>query len=245
VQAQTEFKGREQRPPADTPGPGPGAFNLKLPRKPGCKISKYLTGRHALERPADKTPGPCSYEVDKDTSQLAYKGATLGARTNLPSQVALLEETRKPGPGHYDLPPGRIRGGGFGTERQRAEADPTRYPGPSAYYATPTVAQERELRRLSKQVMGLVSNREQTIARYAERPPPGSASAGGSIGGSTTGQPSKARQASSSWTASTSTSNGAFITEPGEMRAEMRAPREAPRDRQTDRAARAVSLPRL
>ena len=105
---QGEFKGR-QRPPAETPGPGPGAFNLRMPRKPGGKISRYLTGRYAPERPSEMTPGPCDYDVDKNSpagrSQLPYQGATLGARTNLPSQVALLEETRRPGPGTPALSP--------------------------------------------------------------------------------------------------------------------------------------------
>ena len=155
--------------------PGPGSYNLKLPRKPGGTISSHVVKSsldQALEQSKD-APGPGAYEL-APLSQ--GKTSTMSGRTRGANDLQILRAARRPGPGTYDPGKGErrnVRGGAMGVDDERGRLLPSLAPGPGAYHQTATIKQEIEMRQLSKQVVKLVRSRN--------GPPIGSRSAPGGV----------------------------------------------------------------
>jgi len=139
-------------------GPGPAAYTHQMERKPGGSISRHVV-KTDLERQmelARDTPGPGEYYTDNALS--AGRASSITSRTPLPEELVLEQQKRAPGPGSYDPPAHRIRGGVMGDTPYKGFL-PSLNPGPGSYHQTPTVKQEQELRKLSKQVVDLVRQR--------------------------------------------------------------------------------------
>ncbi|KAL3923242.1 MAG: hypothetical protein SGPRY_004285 [Prymnesium sp.] len=141
----------EPRRRISAPGPGPGAYDCTTERKPGGSISNasIKTDVEVLIAMAREMPGPGEYYTDKSLS--TGRQSSISGRTTMPDDLQLEYQKRAPGPGSYDLPGHRIRGGLIVDEPQHVSLPPIR-PGPGSYHQTPTVKQELELRKLSKQV---------------------------------------------------------------------------------------------
>ena len=132
-------------------GPGPAAYTYEPERKPGGAISKHKV-KSDLDRAmeaARETPGPGDYYTEVALS--TGKASSITGRTALPEEVYLEQQKRAPGPGSYETQPHRIRGGVMGDTAYKGFL-PSLNPGPGSYHQTPTVKQEQELRKLSKQV---------------------------------------------------------------------------------------------
>ncbi|KAL1521839.1 hypothetical protein AB1Y20_021490 [Prymnesium parvum] len=139
--------------------PGPAAYDYQPERKPGGVISRYAV-KSDVERLMDQareTPGPGEYYIG--TTLTSGRQSSITGRTAMPEDYMLERKKRSPGPGAYDLPPHRIRGGVIGETAAAQSFLPSINPGPGTYHQTPTVKQEQELRKLSKQVAELVKHR--------------------------------------------------------------------------------------
>tara|TARA_B110001452_G_scaffold186772_1_gene157219 strand:+ start:871 stop:2262 length:1392 start_codon:yes stop_codon:yes gene_type:complete len=158
-------------PPVGHDSPGPAAYCPQVRLKPGGTISKH-TANSYLDKATEHSalvPGPGSYDPD-DNSRWGSKSASLYGRNPGQEEMALREAAQAPGPGSYDEPRRRIRGGVMGEDSRDKIGqggllgNNAHNPGPSAYFHTPTIAQERELRRLSKKVVGMVTQRQKQSA---------------------------------------------------------------------------------
>ena len=101
--------------------------------------------------------GPGSYEL---TGLAKGKSSTMSGRTRNENDMLLAMAARRPGPGAYDLPAGRVRGGVMALTTRAPTSLLAIAPGPGSYGKTPTIAQEREMQKLSKQVVALVRQRQ-------------------------------------------------------------------------------------
>ena len=164
--------------------PGPGAHHYTLPASKGGTISKHVVKSdmdYALDRAAAQ-PGPGSYEPQGLTKG---KSSTMTGRTRGTADIQIASVSRAPGPGAYDLPGGRVRGGVMTVIREfPGDKLPAIAPGPGSYMQTPTISQEREMRKLSKQVVDLVKGRQAQQA--ASAPEAGGNRRGGRGGRSST-----------------------------------------------------------
>lgn len=159
--------GGPRPPPSQSASPGPAAYSPKLAERPGGVISKH-TVKSDTDRAIDvarAVPGPGTYDPERSEkgSQLISKSASLYGRTAQAADHALRHSSHAPGPGAYDLPPARIRGGAMGADKRDGAFAASKNPGPGEYFRTPTIGQERELRRLSKRVVGLVTERQRNM----------------------------------------------------------------------------------
>lgn len=168
------FGVKHEPPPVGHDSPGPAAYYPQVRLKPGGTISKHSANSY-LDKATEQAalvPGPGSYYPD-DSARWGSKAASLYGRNAGAEEMALREAAQAPGPGSYDEPPRRIRGGVMGEDSRNKIGQGgllgynAHNPGPSAYFQTPTIAQERELRRLSKKVVGLVTQRQKQSAAAA------------------------------------------------------------------------------
>lgn len=140
------------------PAPGPGSYNPMTAVSKGGKISRHRVRSDvemAMER-ARHQPGPGEYELH---SLSKGKSSTISGRTRAPSDLLLMQSSRRPGPGTYEVVPGRVRGGVMAVNPRRNTSLPALAPGPGSYNPTMTLRQEKEMRKLSKQVVQLAQNR--------------------------------------------------------------------------------------
>lgn len=170
---------KHEPPPPGFHSPGPAAYSPQVRPKPGGTISKH-TANSYLDKATEQAalvPGPGSYDSPDGFGRGGSKSASLYGRNPGAEGMALREAAQAPGPGSYDEPQRRIRGGVM-SEDSRDKigqggllGNDARNPGPSAYFQTPTIAQERELRRLSKKVVGMVTQRQKASPAVAPPPP--------------------------------------------------------------------------
>ena len=136
--------------------PGPGAYDIQLKPGKGGKMSSHKVKSEldfALER-ASHEPGPGDYELGAMLG--SGKSSSMAGRTRSTSDMQIANAGRRPGPATYTLPPARVRGGVMTMNSRDDGSLPVLVPGPGAYYQTPTIKQEREMRLLAKQVVRLV-----------------------------------------------------------------------------------------
>uniref|UniRef100_A0A7S2JEG2 Uncharacterized protein n=1 Tax=Haptolina brevifila TaxID=156173 RepID=A0A7S2JEG2_9EUKA len=139
--------------------PGPGAYQVTSPTRKGGTISRHVVKSNVerdMERAAQQ-PGPGAYEPNALTRG---KSSTMTGRTRGMGDVHIAASARRPGPGSYNLPAGRVRGGVMTLNRHDVKLPGIAEPGPGSYMQTPTIDQEREMRKLSKQVVDLVRQRQ-------------------------------------------------------------------------------------
>ena len=159
--------------------PGPASYDVKLPAKSGGTISRSSAPSDvelAMKKSVE-TPGPGTYELH---SLASVKSSTITGRTRNENDLMLAMAARRPGPGAYDMPGVRVRGGAMEKGvRTLGSSLPSIAPGPGAYMKTPTVQQEREMEKLSRQVVVLVRQRQGEV---------------GSVGGGSASAPTNGRR---------------------------------------------------
>jgi len=150
---------KPKREEAKAEEPGPASYNLKLERKAGGTISKHVvkSAEDIALAQAAYSPGPGAYEL---AGLAKGKSSTISGRTRNENDLMLAMQARRPGPGAYDLPSARVRGGVMSVTNRNPTSLPAIAPGPGSYNKTPTIAQEREMQKLSKQVVDLVRQRQ-------------------------------------------------------------------------------------
>ena len=140
--------------------PGPGSYEQAQPTRKGGTISRHIVKSEmdfALERAAAQ-PGPGAYELNHLPKG---QSSTMSGRTRGADDVLIAAAARRPGPGEYEMPKARVRGGAMSQFSREQSLPVLMAPGPGTYHQTPTVSQEREMRKLSRQVVHLVKSRGQ------------------------------------------------------------------------------------
>eukprot|EP00967_Tisochrysis_lutea_P136602 scaffold243899_cov37-Tisochrysis_lutea.AAC.2 len=142
--------------------PGPGAYDVpgfvgrlnggRLYVQPTCTYDLRSEVDIALYRSAD-IPGPGEYSPQS----LPGKGKSLGGRLS-PSKRRDRIVSMEPGPSSYSLPEKSLRGGYVSMVPHKHKLTAVS-PGPAEYYLTRTAAEDKDLRRLSRD-LARTSNEE-------------------------------------------------------------------------------------